>query len=80
MIIDYELLSTAIKKMAEGLKFLMDVIKEVWKSAKEFVASYKPDYPRQVHPASKLCFMKDYRIRSQVIINKPLRISARTAC
>ncbi|KAB2337646.1 hypothetical protein F7731_08610 [Cytobacillus depressus] len=83
MEIDYEKLSQAIKAFAEVCRPLVEQIKKAWSVLKSLAKDYiqhLPKYPKLIHPAVSVKQSDYNRLRSQVLINKPMRVRARTCC
>lgn len=77
---DFELLIQAFKKIAETLKSIINFIKDKWESIQKFIASYKHLKKIPIHPTITKGLRVKYFMKSQVLINKPMWIRARSSC
>lgn len=69
-----------VKSFNKAINAFKDWVNKVWGSIKEIVSTIEETCPTPIHPAFKQRVVERYILRSQVIMNKPKRIHARTTC
>lgn len=83
MVIDYEKLSQAIKVFAKVCSPLMKLLMRAWDQFKRLAKEYilhLPKHPKVIHPAVRINQYRSYRMQSQMLLNKPVRVRARSCC
>lgn len=69
-----------VKRFNKAMNAFKDWVIKVWGSIKEIVTIIEETYHAPIHPARKHHVVERHSLRSQVIMNKPKRIHARTTC